>query len=343
MRLRASAVVGLLLLGTACSTDTQPATTADEAVVSEDVAAAQEAPEAGEGDEQPGHDPVEAWLTESAAALVMPDLNERPQHFWNSMHPAVRSEFRWCDTSWIGEAGIDWANSYDLDSGSAEEIAQAWTGTEGPLKDATFPDARLLTFELREAEGGVTTVAMPFVVEGSQVYWLADCPPQPEQEPESPGEPETPGTTAAPETSTPPSAQPPPASTPPATSDTGSITVSGDLRVDASFGGSMRQHASDSCDGWGERSYQLQVLDGAGTIVAIGTISGGSFSREVYDFGIVIRCDFTYTVTVQQAQVYAFVVTQRSDDRQLERRVLSHADLTSRGAPSFFIQNSYFV
>jgi hypothetical protein len=74
----------------------------------------------------------------------------------------------------------------------------------------------------------------------------------------------------------------------------------------------MREHAMTDCSGMGDRSYQIQVLDGTGAIMAVGTISGGSYDRDERSYGIFIQCDFTYTVELEPSHVYTFVVAARA-------------------------------
>lgn len=51
--------------------------------------------------------------------------------------------------------------------------------TTGPLAGETFEDAERLEVVI-EAQGEQQAATVPFVIVGTQLLWLADCPPEPE-------------------------------------------------------------------------------------------------------------------------------------------------------------------
>ncbi len=120
-------------------------------------------------------DPVAAWLAEAEEALGRPEV-DAPTFFYLSMHPDARPAFRSCDTSWIAEAELRWQAHYRVEADPTASVSAPWVGRSGPLAERSFPRARELRLRLTDPQGELSAAVVPYVVEGGQLWWLADCP-----------------------------------------------------------------------------------------------------------------------------------------------------------------------
>jgi hypothetical protein len=300
-RRQAAAVAGALVLG-ACAE--APAEDAEAASASSQPSDGDLAEADAEVDAE--QDPVAVWVDEATERIAAGDAEATTRFLHGSMHPSLRSEFRWCETAWFSV--LDWSQPATLTVDAGPEAA-AWTGEEGPLAGESFDDAQGLEVVI-ETEGEQATATVPFVLAGPQLHWLADCPPQPEPEPQPDPEPAPSPQAAEPETSTSGSSrgQEPAAPAPSAQGYhlTGTVTVFATLR--------SIEYADDNCRATGGYSdigpgAQVRIEDGNGDLLALSrlgapyeqppTVGDGDYVTCHWDFGPVEvpRSDF-YTVTV---------------------------------------------
>jgi hypothetical protein len=265
----------------------------------------------------PAADPVEEWLAEAAELLAGGDADGVTSFLHASMHPALRSEFRWCDTTWWGKAGISWGEPATL-QGEDDPADGPWEGQEGPLAGEEFPDAQRLDLDVTTA-GTTSRVTMPFVVEGQQLLWLADCPPQPEvgQEPtpeavaeEAPAE-RAPAGVA---TTEPSGGDRQPTTHAPEPSRTGAR--SGVLDGQLMIGGSLVDAEARARECHSIRDKDVLIKDGSGATVALGTIDHANprqLRYELTDHSLIWRCAWTYTVDALPSEgILTFEVRPRS-------------------------------
>lgn len=295
-------------------------------------------------------DPVDAWVAGATTALADGD----PSFLYRTMHPDARASFRWCDTAWHAASGVDWVSPAELTADVASAAASAWTGADGPLSGRSFDDASTLPVTVRVAGGDPVSTTVPYVIIDGELAWLADCPPKPERpEPEPAAAAPAARTSngagtgaAGPSSGTGTGGSSSGGSTSGGSGSTDSgqlVRSTGTFEVWASFGGRMYDSAPKSCDGWGEKSFQIHVLDGAGTIVALARITGGSYTVEEDDgSAFTMECDFEYTVEVPQLQVYTFVLVSKSGVEE-QRRLLSADEFRSSGAPGMFWSEVYYA
>lgn len=105
-------------------------------------------------------------------------------------------------------------------------------------------------------------------------------------------------TTSTPPTTLAPVAVPPPTQPTPSAPPTRSTT--GRLRIAWLFSAGMIEGGSSPPEDCGPMtsSYQIQVKDGSGAIVTLGTARGGTFSRREEYGNVTVECDAPYTATM---------------------------------------------
>lgn len=64
-------------------------------------------------------------------------------------------------------------------------------------------------------------------------------------------------------------------------------------------------------------SYQIQVKDGSGAIVALATVAEGTFSRSESHGNVTVECDATYTASMPASPVYTFVLVDAGNSSNI--------------------------
>ena len=225
-------------------------------------------------------------------------------------------------------------------------IGQPIAAAQARLRDAGLLFAVRLDYGSEGATAGTVLRMTPAAGEvrpvGSTVELVETvlAPPQAAR-PASPGVPPEPTAPVAAAAAAPSG----PTQAPPQQQQNGAASLSGrgSFVVDNTFGGSMQSQTADSCSGFGDGSYQIQVKDGSGSILGLASFGAGDYSLERHDSFNIQSCAFQYVFEVPQVAIYQLVLTANSDGQVIETQTRSLDQLISNGAPSFYVQNNFSV
>lgn len=123
--------------------------------------------------------------------------------------------------------------------------------------------------------------------------------------------------TTAPSTTKPaprPTAPPP---TVPATTIPARLNVNGVLQVGMVLSDALAPLPTD-CSGF-MTSWQIQVRDGASSVVALGVIKGSTMTERTMRNGVLsMTCRFPYSVSLQRGPIFTFQAVHAFDNRQID-------------------------
>lgn len=121
-----------------------------------------------------------------------------------------------------------------------------------------------------------------------------------------------------------------PAATVPATTIPARLNVNGVLQVGMVLSDALAPLPTE-CGGF-STSWQIQVRDGASSVVALGVIKSSTMTARTMTNGVLsMTCRFSYSASLPRGPVFTFQVVHASDNRQIDGSVTVSGDSLAAG------------
>jgi len=121
-----------------------------------------------------------------------------------------------------------------------------------------------------------------------------------------------------------------PAATAPATTIPARLNANGVFQVGIVLSEALAPLPTD-CSGF-NTSWQIQVRDGASSVVALGVIKGSTMTDRSLTNGVLsMTCRFNYSVTLSRGPIFTFQVVHSGDNRQIDGSITVSGDSLGTG------------